>query len=160
MKFLAAALLSVLVAPTTVLAASPGWEFARWGMTPAEVRAASHGSVRAGESSGYDTLDGEYPMGRFKFAVVFNYEPHPDDPGNSSESNLRLGGVGMKLDLKSGACAQLGAYLTRRLGHPDHATTEGPPAYKWRKQDLGDEIDYTSWPDGSCGIQYSPIGSS
>jgi hypothetical protein len=138
---------------------TPGWEFARWGMTPAQVRAASHGVV-IGTEAGIDSLTGEYAMGPFKFNVDIDYQPRPDDPGNSAAGNLILGGVVLSLDARTGSCPALAAYLKTIFGKPDRTTTQGPLNLDWRRKAIGDDITYFSWPDKSCGVRYGPYGSS
>jgi hypothetical protein len=141
-------------------AKTPGWEFARWGMTPAQVRAASNGTVKATAPGGADSLNAEYVMGSFKFFVDIDYAPRPADPGNSAEDNLVLVGITMALDPTSGSCSDLVAYAKKIFGKPDKTTTQGPLNLDWRKKDLGDDITYYSWPDKSCGIEYGPLGGS
>jgi hypothetical protein len=164
MKFVRAMVLSLVAAPTVALAASaaapPGWDFVKWGMTPTQLRAASHGTVHPDKSGDLDFLNGEYSIGTFKFTVEFGYSSRPDDPGNFAQDNLVFDGITMGLDLKSGTCAGLAAYLPRVFGKPDRTTTEGPQGYWWYKKDLAYDINYYSWPDKSCGIEYSPIGAS
>lgn len=150
---------TINASPATVAAKTPGWEFARWGMSPAQVRAASRGAVIAAEG-GVDSLTGEYAMGSFRFNVDIDYQPKPDDPGNTAEDNLILDGVVLSLDAKSGSCTALVAYLKTTLGKPDRTTTQGPLNLDWNKKAIGDHITYFSWPDKSCGVEYGPYGSS
>src|SRR5690242_3041299 len=63
---------------------SGGWEFAKWGMSPEQLRAASHGVVSK-SSLGYDRMSRQYSMAKFQFNVVFDYVPPRDDPGNTSQ---------------------------------------------------------------------------
>ena len=155
--------LALVAAPAVALAASPaappGWSFAQWGATPAQLRAASHGAVQAG-AGGADQLKAEYALGAFKFRVAFDYAPKPDNPGDTDADNLVFDGVTLSLDPKSGGCAALAAYLPKLFGKPDRVTTEGPLGIWWYKKDGAYDIDYYSFPDKSCGIQYGPIGSS
>lgn len=164
MMVVRAVVLSFVAAPTVALAASvaapPGWDFAKWGMTPAQLRAASHGMISPSGTGELDSLNGEYSIGPFKFTVDFNYTPRSDDPGNYSDDNLVFDGVTMGLDLKSGTCAGLAAYLPKVYGKPSRTTTLGPQGYWWYKKDSAYDINYYSWPDKSCGIEYSPIGES
>lgn len=129
-------------------------------MTPAQVRAASHGAVKDTEAGSARSLNGEYAMGHFRFSVDLNYQPRPEDPGNFADDNLVLGGITMSLDDKSGTCTELVVYLTQLFGKPDHATTQGPLNLDWHKKEIGDDITYFSWPDKSCGVEYGPYGSS
>src|SRR5690348_9931614 len=88
---------------------SGGWEFARWGMGPEQLRAASHGAVSE-SSPGYDRMSHKYSMAKFKFDVVFDYVPPRDDPGNTNPNSLKLDAVLLNLDFKSGTCAELASY--------------------------------------------------
>jgi hypothetical protein len=157
---LALAATTMAQAQDATAAKTPGWEFARWGMTPAQVRAASHGTVKDTAAGSADSLNGEYVMGQFKFFVDIDYAPRPDDPGNSAEDNLILVGINMNLDPKSGSCSELVAYSKKIFGKPDKTTTQGPLYLDWYKKDIGNDIGYYSWPDKSCGIEYGPLGSS
>jgi hypothetical protein len=150
---------TIKASSAAMAAKTPGWEFARWGMTPAQVRAASHGVV-IGTVAGVDSLTGDYAMGPFKFNVDIDYQPRPDDPGNSAADNLILGGVVLSLEARSGSCPALAAYLKTIYGKPDRTTTQGPLNLDWRKKAIGDDITYFSWPDKSCGVRYGPYGSS
>jgi len=164
MKVVTTIVLCLAAAPTIALAGSattpPGWNFAKWGIAPAQLRAASHGAVSASQSGGPDTLDEPYSIGTFKFTGEFDYMPRREDPGNSAEDNLIFDGITMSLDLHSGTCAQLAAYLPEVFGKPDRTTKEGQVGYWWYKKDQAYDINYYSWPDRSCGIEYSPIGAS
>lgn len=164
MKVVTPLLLCLAAAPTIGLAATPptppGWTFAKWGLTPAQLRAASHGTVRAGASGSPDQLNEEYAIGAFKFRVEFNYAPKPDNPGDTDEDNLVLDGITMGLDLKSGDCAALAAYLPKAFGKPDRVTRQGPLGYWWYKKGQAYDINYYSFPDRRCGIAYAPIGAS
>jgi len=161
MKVVTQVLLCLAAAPTIALAATPttppGWTFAKWGLSPAQLRAASHGTVHAG-SGGPDLLKSEYAVGAFKFRVEFDYGPKPDNPGDTDEDNLVFDGVTMGLDPKSGTCAALAAYLPKVFGKPDRVTSQGPLGLWWYKQDGAYDINYYSFPDKSCGISYGPVG--
>lgn len=59
--------------------AEGGWQYARWGMTPAQVVAASGGSVREQTGSGNDRIGnvqatGTYSTGGFEFASHFHFQ--------------------------------------------------------------------------------------
>src|SRR5579872_6450378 len=148
MKFLAVTIVGLWAALAGAQAAqfapSGGWEFARWGMNPDELRAASHGAVSAGNAS-YDLLRREYSMAKFKFNVVFDYVPPRDDPGNTNPEALKLDAVLLNLDLKSGRCAELTTYLQGIYGKPDRTFASGPAGLLWSSAKLGDDIEYYTW---------------
>ena len=146
-------------APREPPAASPGWEFARWGMTPNQVGAASHGAAPAGKDSRYDTLAREYSMGKFKFNVVFDYKPSPDDPGNTDPRKLFLDAVLLNLDLSSGTCAELADYLRKIYGAPDRTFSAGPAGFLWNRKDIGDDVNYYTWNEHrGCTVMYMTLG--
>ena len=146
-------------APGAQPAPSPGWEFARWGMTPGQVGAASHGAVPAGEHSSYDTLARQYSMDKFKFNVGFDYKPRPADPGNIDRKNLVLDAVLLNLDFNSGTCADLAAYLHKIYGEPDRTFTAGPTGFLWNRKDIGDDVEYYTWDEHrGCTVMYMPLG--
>jgi len=137
MKFLAVTIVGLWTAlagaQATQFATSGGWEFARWGMNPDELRAASHGAVSAG-NAGYDLLRREYSMAKFKFNVVFDYVPPHDDPGNTNPDALKLDAVLLSLSLKSGTCSELATYLKSIYGKPDRMFARGPAGFLWHKK--------------------------
>jgi len=134
--------------------------FAKWGITPAASSAPRPMGRSTYRSGGPDTLNGPYSIDTFQFAVEFDYMPRSEDPGNFAEDNLIFDGITMSLDLKSGTCIELAAYLPKIFGKPDRITREGPLGYWWNKKGQAYDVNYYSWPDRSCGIEYSPIGSS
>ena len=164
MRNLAVAILGLLPALAGAQASSPavpskGWEFARWGMSPEQLRAASHGSVPAG-NPGSDLMSRKYSMGKFKFKVVFDYEPPRDDPGNSDLKALKLDAVLLNLDLGSGTCAELTTYLKRIYGKPDQTSASGPAGYFWHNIKLGDDIQYSTWNEyKGCSVMYTPLSA-
>src|SRR5690348_3143569 len=82
-------LLAPLAGAQAQLVPSGGWEFAKWGMSPEQLRAASHGAVSAG-SPGYDRMSREYSLAKFKFNVVFDYVSPRDDLGTTNPDALKL----------------------------------------------------------------------
>ena len=95
-----------------------GWSFAHWGMTMAQVRAASGGqahapSLVAGDSDNADTVDGGTQLGPYKFTVTLQYAGVGglDSPLDTVELDLQTD------DDKQ--CIPLKAYMTTRLG-PHH----------------------------------------
>ena len=152
---------SAVAAPASPQAPTPGWQFVRWGMTPAELRAASNGAVPANTDPGYDRMKGEYAMGKFKFDVVFDYHPPANDPGNTDPSTLGLDAVMLDLNLKSGSCAKLEAYLKTLYGPPDRTADKGPAGDTWSRKDIGDDVSYSTFdPKKACSVMYMALGAS
>ena len=136
---------------------STGWDFAKWGMTPAQLRAASHGTVPV-NNAGYDTMKGEYSMGKFKFDVQFDYIPPADDPGNQDPKFLKLNAVLLDMNANSGSCTDLTAYLTTAYGKPDRTFSAGPAGYLWSNKKIGD-VQYSTWDKNkTCSVMYMPQG--
>jgi hypothetical protein len=164
MKILAitiAGLLAVLAGAQAAQFVPPkAWEFARWGMNPEQLRAASRGAVSTG-SPGYDRMIREYSMAKFKFDVVFDYVPPHEDPGNNNPKTLRLDAVLLNLNLKSGTCAELTAYLKNIYGKPNQVFASGPAGFLWHEKELGDDIEYSTWNEHKgCTVMYMPLGAS
>ena len=162
-KLFAVCVIGLLATLAGAQAAQPrpsgGWEFARWGMSPEQLRAASRGAVSAG-SPGYDRLSREYSMAKFKFNVVFDYVPPQDDPGSTNPDALKLNAVLLNLDFKSGTCAELTAYLESTYGKPDRTFANGPGGFLWHNKELGDDIEYSTWNEHkSCTVMYMPLGA-
>jgi hypothetical protein len=156
------ALVAVCVGLSSAIAAqSSGWQFARWGMTPMQLGAASHGGVPAGEGSTYDQMTGEYAMGRFKFDVGFAYAPRRDDPGNNDPNNLQLNAVQLNLDFASGTCAELKDYLKTLYGKPDRTFARGPGGMLWNRKAIGDDVEYYAFDDKKlCTVTYMTLGGA
>ena len=145
----AGAALASSVSPT-------GWEFAKWGMTSAQVRAASHGAVHQGSADGaYDVMPREYIMGQFRFNVTFDYRSR----SNFEPQDLVLEAVSLDLDAKSGTCAQLDAYLRSIYGKPARTSASGPAGDDWSTKQLGD-VSYSTWDGKKCTLLYMAYGTA
>jgi hypothetical protein len=153
----AACLLAATAGAGSPPMSSTGWEFAKWGMTPAQLRAASHGAVPK-SNAGYDAMAGKYSMGKFKFDVVLDYSPRAGDPGNYDPRNLIFNAALLNLDASSGSCTDLTAYLETAYGKPDRTFSAGPAGYLWTNKKIGD-VQYSTW-DGNktCSVMYMPFG--
>lgn len=75
-----AACAAFIVLASNGTAAKADWQYTRWGMTPAQVAAASGGKVLAGVGRPGDRVDGQevgaigsYTSGVFKFEAVFYF---------------------------------------------------------------------------------------
>jgi hypothetical protein len=164
MKILAATAIVLGLAPAIAGATAapsdqrPGASFAHWGMTPEQVRAASHGMVVV-DQPGRDDWKGEYSIGRFRFHVSVDYAPDREHPDEGQDETLRLVNLTMALDRTSGTCAALAAYLPTVFGAPAHRTTAGPVNLEWRWKAQDDSLRYYSWPDKKCGVQYGPYAA-
>jgi hypothetical protein len=142
---------------STALVPSGGWEFARWGMSPEQLRAAARGAVSAG-NAGSDQMSREYSMAKFKFKVVFDYAPPRDDPGNTDLQALQLDAVLLNLNLRSGTCTELTNYLKTIYGKPDQTFASGPAGLLWHEKELGDDIEYSTWNEHKgCTVMYMPL---
>jgi hypothetical protein len=128
--------------------AAGGLMFAHWGMTRAEVEAASDGKTHAADELGADTVDGDYVLGGFKFGVelVFDEDTH-------------LKEVKLKPDFPPKQCAALKAYLRDKLGAP---TLEGDAGYKttwWRDEPHGNAVEFAAMSGQVCSLSYQPLSA-
>lgn len=94
-----------------------GWSFAHWGMTRAEVRAASGGQAHSPAGSvgddDYDTVDGGAVVGPYEFTVILQYAGVADDDSRLDTILLQLPTADDK------RCEALRTYMIKRLG-PHH----------------------------------------
>jgi hypothetical protein len=94
-----------------------GWSFARWGMTRAEVRAASGGQAHSEAVSvgadDDDTVDGGAVLGPYKFTVNLQYAGVADDDSRLDTILLLLPTADDE------TCGALRTFMIKRLG-PHH----------------------------------------
>ncbi len=159
MMILAAMVASSLAASTSPAPPADGWQFARWGMNASELRTASHGRVRKASDGDYDMLAGGYSMGKFRFAVNFDYTGPADDPATTDPTKRGLEAVMLNLDTKSGTCVQLEAYLKTKYGKPTQILTSAPAGARWSTKALGD-IDYSTFDGKKCSVMYEAFGTA
>jgi hypothetical protein len=151
-----------LLATATLALGSPAkanWQYTEWGMTPAEVTAASDGLATANNDRSQDAgtriakLVAPYKAGRFHFDAFFNFE----DPD---------GLVSISLVLKRpsrDACSGVIATLSNTYGPPANKTeVEIGEVQKWFDEanrngvvylGMGSEIQHY------CLVQYMPLKS-
>ena len=148
--------LLILAAPALALPATPpakgGWSFAHWGMSKAEVRAASGGRAHAPDADPDDpddTVDGGATLGPFIFdSVRLEYARE-----GLVQINLHLAG-------HAGDCAKLGAYMKQTYG-PKWTVEdeEGSHTLAWDDAASGNEVLWTRMDDGDdvCEVVYDPL---
>jgi hypothetical protein len=136
----AAAVLAAAVAATP----AGGWSFAHWGMTRAEVRAASGGKLGDGGDADTDNLAGGASVAGFAFAVSLTYAD-----GRLSQIDFRL--------LNPGRCPALGDYLKKTYGRAGAERMGGYPTVGWTDRRGGNEIELSVLEGASCHMNYAPI---
>jgi hypothetical protein len=142
--------LALLSAATLATAAAApvvgGWDYAKWGMTRAQVTAVAGGATHATDDPQTDSVDGAYTLGGFRFTVRLQY-----DDGTLNE-------VVLNLDAKSGQCSALGDYLKRTYGPPSTSDGGGYASSVWDDAASGNQITYATLSGGAvCELIYDPI---
>jgi hypothetical protein len=141
----------MLLVTATLASAAPapvvgGWDYAKWGMTRAQVAAVAGGATHATDDPQTDTVDGDYTLGGFKFAVRLQY-----DDGTLTE-------VVLNLDASAGKCAPLGAYLRKTYGPANSTSSGGYDSSIWVDAASGNQITYATLAGGTvCELIYDPI---
>jgi hypothetical protein len=131
-----------------------GWSFAHWGMTKAQVRAASGGLAHApaddpGDPD--DVVDGGATIDRFHFLVRLEYAA-----SGLARVDLRLQGT-------AADCAALGDYLKTTYGADwSESDDEAFVTISWRGARDGDQITWTRMGDGAdgCEVELDPPDAS
>lgn len=136
-----------LVCSTT---AHADWQYTRWGMTPAEVAAASNGMVEVGTGDLKDAYDGAqigatgtYAAGKFRFQASFYFIG-----GKLADVHLRLVG-GDPYALKA---SLLGVY-----GKPFSDVEGGFDVTTWHDQPKNNRVDLIMIDDGYTTLEYRPL---
>ena len=139
---------ALLAVPTS---AAADWQYTRWGMTPAQVVAASNGAVEL--SSGFGGPErragavaaaGRYDAGEFHFTAEFMF---------------RNGGLtGVSLVETGEACGRLEYALTDKYGDREgRSGTQG--LYRWRDPEANTVVEFAPSLAGgvTCNLRYLPI---
>ncbi len=137
---------------TTPTVAGTGWRYARWGMSPAEVVAASGGeAVLARQSSDTNTVFGStgaaanYSQPGFAFRVFFNFRYG------------KLTQVTLHPDPKAD-CTPLINDLTKRFGPPEvTALYTGITRFVWSDTPVANDIRVLRVPE-TCALTYVQHG--
>ncbi len=129
-----------------------GWSFAHWGMSKAEVRAASEGRAHPpadDPDDPDDIVDGGATLGPFTFDTVrLDYAAE-----GLAQINLHL--AGHKAD-----CERLGAYMKATYGSKwTVEDEEGSHTLAWNDAASGNEVLWTRMDDGDdvCEVVFDPL---
>lgn len=138
----------------SMLPASANWQFTRWGMTPAEVAAASKGSVIESTGSpgeaikGYTIGDtGSYELGSYHFDAVFYFD----------QSGLTM--IRLKMDpAGEDACLALMADMEGSYGKPfDLNNIFDIRGDIWHDTKSNNAVWVTIRDRTACDLQYRPL---
>jgi hypothetical protein len=144
-----------IIAVAAISAAAPAqahWQFTRWGMTPAQVMAASSGTARKGEGDASAQGDatrqvvGDYAAGSFKFAVSYWFDG----------SGLARITMSQKDDAM---CRELQRDLTARYGEPVEYEGGSVQRRMWADKPSGNRVVLISTNLAFCELQYAPLVS-
>jgi len=148
----AAMLLSAAAGAATAAQPAGGWEFAHWGMTRAEVRAASAGKAHQHDDTN-DTVDGGASVGPFKLQVLLQYASPDDDAG--------LTMVILALDGPDRECPALRPYLAKTYAAPGEAWAHGMySGFSWTDAKGGNQVELTRMSGINCEIRLTPLAGS
>lgn len=123
-------LMSMGVAAAFLMSASPalaGWEYAKWGMTPKQLVAASRGQAKLGHGEPGDRVENEevgalgtYSAAERQFDTIFYFRE-----GRLNQVNLKLTG-----DDREKRCDGLFSDLAAKYGEPDPSSIDGVTGWK------------------------------
>ncbi|HVN01085.1 MAG TPA: hypothetical protein VMT68_12820 [Caulobacteraceae bacterium] len=128
--------------------AAGGWSFAHWGMTRAEVEAASDGKTHAGDDDVSDTVDGDYMLGGFKFQVQLAF----DDATHLAEVKLTPA-------FPPKQCGALKAFLRDKLGAPTLEADTGGKTTWWRDERNSNAVEFSQQSGQVCSLAYHPLST-
>jgi|HubBroStandDraft_5_1064220.scaffolds.fasta_scaffold191871_2 hypothetical protein len=143
---------AMLLAPACVAAAdigdgANGWTFARWGMTRAEVEAASNGVSNPTAQDNEDSVTGEQAIGAFRFQVTLEFQ---DD---------HLSEIRFAPTFPPKKCAALRGYLGDTYGRPALEDNTGAKISWWRDLPNANTIRYAMLDGGGCSLSYQPMSA-
>jgi hypothetical protein len=139
---------SFLIA-ATALAASPAsanWQWTQWGMAPAQVIAASGGTVHAGSNP--NVLEGAYTAGGRTYAATFQFLN-----GGLAKVELKLAGTA--------ACESMTTDLANIYGKPDRTAfgNYGIGVGEWLDRSNGNDV-VVSFLVQKCSVAYAPLATA
>lgn len=149
-------LISTAAAVALLVSASPalaGWEYAKWGMTPKQLVAASKGKARLGHGEAGDRVEreevgalGSYESPDGQFSSIFYFRDN-----KLNQINLKMTG-----DDRDARCARLFTDLTAKYGEPDPSSITGVTSWKDYK---GQNIVRLIHLGDMCNIHYEQSGA-
>ncbi len=151
-RVMAAVALAVVALTASGAPAAAHWQYTRWGMSPAQVMAASEGTAAANTNRLLDAegvkaeLTAPYKGAQLPFTAVFLF----DDKDQLQDVTLE--------PASPGSCPVVLQMLTANHGTPqrrdssDYATT-----IRWNDLDNDNVVIYFDLGGGDCSIQYSKL---
>jgi hypothetical protein len=134
--------------------AAADWEYAKWGMTPPEVIAASGGSATARKGTGNRDSDlvnlatATHEAGGVRFGVAFLF----------TKDDQRLDAVTLTA-VDRLQCGALTNALLDRYGRGERSKSRTLDEYLWRDEKGRNHVRFAVMAGGSCSIRYSPLTS-
>jgi hypothetical protein len=134
--------------------AGADWEFAKWGMTPDEVIAASGGLAKARtphagrDSQSVNLVTAMYEAGGIHFRVAFLF----------TRDDQRLDAVTLTA-VDRLQCNTLTNILLDRYGRGERSKSRMLDEYVWRDDRNRNHVRYSAVAGGGCSIRYSPLTS-
>ena len=159
-------------------AAKADWKYTKWGMTPAQVAAASNNQTKKSSDLHLDS-DGNvtkfvapYPMGKFPFEAQFGFDKADKlssvtlvlNDASAVSADMDMGAdmsmpMGADMPVNHGPCHDLGvsvkkSYGKRQGGGAAHMQYS---IETWRDQKNKNNVKYTVLSQAGCYVQYSAI---
>lgn len=144
--------ITVVVVVLAAVPASAHWQYARWGMTPVQVVAASGGKAQAasGDKSAQGDVNrdaaGAYSVGGRSFRTSFWF-----DASGLEKVTLSPDGEPRCLDLRRDLLAKYGEPVERNPGSVERLM--------WADKAAGNRIVIITDGDSFCELQYAPLVS-
>ena len=137
------------------LGASPAaadWQYSRWGMSPAQLAAASGGVAKPNDDRDLDAeglraeLAAPYMAGSLPFTAVFRFDA---EGGLDDVALIPAGPV---------SCPAVRAALVAHHGTPEgKADPQSGATLRWHDLDADNLVVFLDLGDGHCSIQYSKL---
>ncbi len=143
-------ILIMLGAMTLASQASANWQYSKWGMTPAELIAASNGQATAASGTksaqGSETMDatGSYTAYEYQFRSMFWF-------GSNGLSRVSLS---LRDDQQ---CTELRRDLLGQYGEPVETTGTSVQRRLWSDKERSNAVALVETGLGYCELQYTPI---
>jgi hypothetical protein len=150
--------LAVFASGALPSAAAADWQYAKWGMSPGEVVAASNGNAqlvseadvkksRATDNDFVTLARATVSVNGEKFSASFDFIKH----------SKRLQGVSLNA-IDVSRCYVYRSYLIHKYGAPVYSDINGKLLI-WRDPTSGNAVDWVYAPPGFCIVRFEPINS-
>ena len=132
--------------------AAADWQYSQWGMSPAQVAAASGGVAKPNDDRGLDAeglraeLLAPYLAGSLPFTAVFRFD------AEDALDDVALVPAG------AANCSVIRAALVDHHGAPEgQADPRSAATMRWHDLDANNLVVFLDLGDGHCSIQYSKL---